>query len=59
MSPPIVQELRPVPDVLGALRAMAHLPRVLLLESALQRDRLGRYSFLTADPIIGILQPGG
>lgn len=32
------------------LRAVADLPDVLLLESTLTRDRLGRYSFLTGDP---------
>jgi para-aminobenzoate synthetase component 1 len=33
-----------------ALAAFRNEPGVLLLESALQRGRLGRYSFLTADP---------
>jgi para-aminobenzoate synthetase component I len=47
---PLAVELRPVPDVESALLRLAALPHSLLLDSA-QRDlRLGRYSFLTADP---------
>ena len=53
MSPaaPLVHELTPAPDVMQALGAVADWPRVLLLESALKRAHVGRYSFLTADPI--------
>lgn len=47
---PLVRELSPVPDVMTALRAFAELPAPLLLESALRREDVGRYSFLTADP---------
>ena len=47
---PLVEELSPCPDVADALRAVAGLPNVLLLESARSLDRIGRYSFLTADP---------
>jgi para-aminobenzoate synthetase component 1 len=47
---PVVKELVPAPDVWGALRALADRPGVVLFESALQRESLGRYSFLTADP---------
>lgn len=47
---PIVLELSPVPDVMAALRSFAGLPAPLLLDSALQRADVGRYSFLTADP---------
>ncbi len=39
-----------MPDVLAALRAFADQTGVLLMESTLQRDELGRYSFLMADP---------
>ncbi|HTI49900.1 MAG TPA: chorismate-binding protein, partial [Planctomycetaceae bacterium] len=46
---PLVDELTPPPDVPSALRALADRPGVLLLDSALQRESLGRYSFLTAD----------
>jgi para-aminobenzoate synthetase component 1 len=47
---PLVEELSPVPDVLAALSAIRNLPRTLLMESVLHRERVGRYSFLTADP---------
>ncbi len=47
---PVVKELVPAPDVWHALRAFADRPGVVLFESALQRESLGRYSFLTAEP---------
>jgi len=47
---PLVVELRPPPDIESALLRMAALPHCLLLDSALRDPRLGRYSFLTADP---------
>ena len=50
MSLPIVHELREVPDVFAALTAIADWPDVVLLESALLRDGIGRYSCLTAAP---------
>jgi para-aminobenzoate synthetase component 1 len=50
-SLPQVEELTPVPDVVATARALSSLPRLLLLESALQREPVGRYSFLMADPV--------
>jgi para-aminobenzoate synthetase component 1 len=47
---PLVQELRPVPDVEAALVRLARQKHCLLLDSALRDPTLGRYSFLTADP---------
>ena len=47
---PLIEELIPAPDVMSSLAALVDLPAPLLLESALHRDRLSRYSFLTADP---------
>jgi para-aminobenzoate synthetase component 1 len=47
---PLIEELTPVPDVTAALRAFVDWPGVLLLDSALARESLGRHSFLTADP---------
>lgn len=44
-------ELRPAPAVLDALRALADWPGVALFDSALVREPVGRYSFLTADPV--------
>lgn len=47
---PLVEELIPAPDVMQAFNALVGLPALLLLESAMHRDRLSRYSFLSADP---------
>ncbi len=47
---PMVSELAPSINVMTAVRALAHLPRLLLLDSTLQRDPVGRYTFLMADP---------
>ncbi|MBW3541460.1 MAG: aminodeoxychorismate synthase component I [Planctomycetes bacterium] len=59
---PLVQELSPPPPVELALRAVADLPGVVLFDSALVRERLGRHSFLTADPFerfdVSSVQPG-
>jgi para-aminobenzoate synthetase component 1 len=51
MTPlPLAAELRPAPDVESALLALASQPHSLLLDSAVRDGRLGRYSFLVADP---------
>lgn len=50
VSLPLVHELLPVPEVMTAARALANWPNLLLLDSALLRDGVGRYSFLMADP---------
>jgi para-aminobenzoate synthetase component 1 len=47
---PLVEEVTPVPDVVSALRAFGAWPDVVLFDSALQREHVGRCSFLTADP---------
>lgn len=49
-SLPLVHELRPAPDPEAAFVAFAARPHCLFLDSALRDARLGRYSFLTADP---------
>lgn len=49
---PIVEEMPPSLDVMTALRHLADWPRLLLLHSALQREPVGRYSFLMADPVL-------
>lgn len=54
---PLVEELTPVPDVVAALRAFVGWPNVVLFDSALQREHVGRYSFLTADPFHFVEQP--
>src|SRR5438105_159008 len=47
---PLVTELHPPPDLESALLQFASQPQSLLLDSALHDSRLGRYSFLSADP---------
>ncbi len=46
----IVEQVRPAPNIEAALRAFCRLPHCLLLDSAARHPRLGRYSFLVADP---------
>ena len=48
---PLVAQLSSPPSPAEALRLLQDLPDPVLFESAKQRDRLGRYSFLTADPL--------
>lgn len=48
---PLVEELSPDTDVYSAVKAFSNWPNLLLLESALRRASVGRYSFLMADPV--------
>lgn len=47
---PLVEELRPAPDVEQAFLTLSRRPSCLFLDSALRHAALGRYSFVTADP---------
>jgi para-aminobenzoate synthetase component 1 len=47
---PLVEELVPPPDPAGCCERLEGLPHRLFLDSALRDPRLGRYSYLTADP---------
>lgn len=47
---PLVRELRPPPPAEDVFLRLAGRPHVLFLDSALRDPRLGRYSFVTADP---------
>ena len=47
---PLVEELLPLPDPLACCERLAGLPYRILLDSAAAPSRLGRHSFLTADP---------
>lgn len=49
---PVVVELGKVPSVPCALQAFAECDHLLLLESARPHPKLGRYSFLTANPLL-------
>jgi len=47
---PLIEALHPLPDAQAALAAFSRLPHCLFLDSALRHSRLGRFSFLAADP---------
>ena len=47
---PLISELRPVPDCIQVFERLSRLPHCLFLDSAMQDQQLGRYSFITADP---------
>jgi para-aminobenzoate synthetase component 1 len=47
---PLVEQLAAAPDVGETAERFADLPFLLLLDSTADRERTGRYSFLTADP---------
>jgi para-aminobenzoate synthetase component I len=47
---PVIQPLPPEIDIFTAMRRLSSLPHLAVLESALPMQRLGRYSFLVADP---------
>jgi para-aminobenzoate synthetase component I len=55
MTGPRVEELSPLPEVGDALQAFADQPGVVLLDSALVREPIGRYSFLVADPFASVI----
>ena len=48
---PLVEELSSSLQVMDAVRALADWPELLLFESALRREHVGRFSFLMADPV--------
>ncbi|MBX7166335.1 MAG: anthranilate synthase component I family protein [Pirellulales bacterium] len=50
IPPPVVVELASPPEPQEALARLAHLPHVVFFDSARRDSRLGRYSFLAADP---------
>ena len=49
---PLVEELVPPPDPVACCERLAALPLRVFLDSATDAGRLGRYSFLCADPAI-------
>ena len=51
LPPPEVHELTVVPDPFAALQALRGGAHPLLMESRIQREGVGRYSFLMADPL--------
>ncbi|HKE86971.1 MAG TPA: aminodeoxychorismate synthase component I [Vicinamibacterales bacterium] len=55
---PVVEELVPAPNPIECCERIEHLPYRLFLDSASTATRLGRYSFLMADPIAVIRSKG-
>ncbi len=56
---PLVEELLPPPTPIAAAEQFLGQPHLLLLDSATDPDRLGRYSFLTAAPASVLRTRGG
>ena len=50
MTPPLVEEVDPAPDPAAACALFAGAPYIVFLDSARDHEKLGRYSFITADP---------
>ncbi len=57
--PPHVEELVPAPDPVTAVAQLRGLPHLLFLDSATDPQRLGRYSFVTADPPLVVTAKDG
>jgi para-aminobenzoate synthetase component 1 len=57
MTLPLVEELVPAPDPWDVARRLAHLPHMLFLDSAEFHPTLGRYSYVTADPVDILIRP--
>ncbi|HKE91035.1 MAG TPA: aminodeoxychorismate synthase component I [Gemmatimonadales bacterium] len=55
---PLVLELDPPPDPLDCCVRCRDLPFLIFLDSAAPSDRLGRYSFLSADPALVLRSRG-
>jgi len=58
MTEILVQELKDAPGPFEACARFLDLPLPLLLESALQSERLGRFSYLAADPWLVLRSKG-
>ena len=55
---PLVEELVPPPDPVRCCELLDGLPYRLFLDSAARGARIGRYSFLTADPVAVVRSKG-
>ncbi|HEY8468085.1 MAG TPA: aminodeoxychorismate synthase component I [Longimicrobiales bacterium] len=54
----LVEEITPAPEPIEACARFLDLPGCLLLESMARSKRLGRYSFLAADPFVVLRSEG-
>jgi para-aminobenzoate synthetase component 1 len=55
---PLVEELVPPPDPVRCCERLGDLPYRIFLDSAARGTRLGRYSFLAADPVAVVRSKG-
>jgi para-aminobenzoate synthetase component 1 len=55
---PLVEELRPAPDPWVVAQRFADRPHLLFLDSAQEHPTLGRYSYVTADPLLWLTARG-
>jgi para-aminobenzoate synthetase component 1 len=55
---PLVEELAPAPDPARTCEQFLGQPRLLFLDSAADRARMGRYSFLAAAPVAVVHRKG-
>jgi len=55
---PLAEEIVPAPDPIACCERLAGSPGRLLLDSAARGGRLGRFSFLTADPVAEVRSRG-
>jgi para-aminobenzoate synthetase component 1 len=55
---PLVEELQPAPDPLEVCGRLVDLPYLVLLDSATDSDRLGRFTLLAADPATVVRSKG-
>jgi para-aminobenzoate synthetase component I len=55
---PLVEELRPTPDPWAVALRFADWPRLLFLDSTLKHPTLGRFSYVTADPLCWLYARG-
>jgi para-aminobenzoate synthetase component 1 len=58
MAEILVEELTDAPEPAEACARFLDLPSPLLLESALRSERIGRFSYLTADPWLSLRSKG-
>jgi para-aminobenzoate synthetase component 1 len=54
---PLVERLDPPLDAFQAFQRLAALPHVVFFDSAMRHPRLGRYSFVAADPVDWLIVP--
>ncbi|MBA3480218.1 MAG: anthranilate synthase component I family protein, partial [Pirellulales bacterium] len=54
---PLIEPLPPTLSAIDAFQRLAHLPHVVFFDSAATDARLGRYSFVAADPFAWVERP--